>query len=162
MSTNIIDYNAVAPEAIRPLYEAAKVLAKSDLEQSLLILVELRASQLNRCAFCLALHMREGQAVGESIDRLTGVAAWREASWYSARERAALELTEVLTALSAAHPPAGLLPRMREVFSDRELVHLILAINSINSWNRFNVAFGTPPEKAEAVFAQLHGAVATG
>ena len=160
MSTNVIDYNAVAPEAVRPLYEAVKALAKSGLEQNLLTLVELRASQLNRCAFCLALHMREGQALGESLDRLSGVAAWREASWYSPRERAALEFTEALTALAAAHPSSDLLPHMREVFTDRELVYLILAINTINAWNRFNVAFGTPPEKAEAVFRQLHPAAA--
>jgi AhpD family alkylhydroperoxidase len=151
-----IDYSSLAPEAVRPLYEAGKLLAKSGLEQNLLVLVELRASQINRCAFCLALHMREGQALGESIDRLTGVGAWREASWYSARERVAIEWTEALTEVARKQPDDDLLARVREQFNEREIVYLTLAVTLINSWNRFNVAFGTPPERAEEVFKMLH------
>lgn len=151
-----IDYSTLAPEVVRPLHDAAKLLAQSGLEPNLLVLVELRASQLNRCAFCLALHMREGQALDESSDRLSGLPAWREASWYSARERAALEWTEALTLVAQAQPGGDLLARMREHFSDREIVYLTLAVNTINAWNRFNVAFGTPPERADEVFRMLH------
>lgn len=147
---------SVAPEVVRPLYDAAKLLAQSGLEHNLLVLVELRASQLNRCAFCLALHMREGQALGESSDRLCGLPAWREAPWYSARERAALEWTEALTLVADEYPSGDLLARMKEHFSEREIVYLTLAVNSINSWNRLNVAFGTSPERADAVFKMLH------
>ncbi len=88
--TRFLDYSSIAPEAVRPLFEAGKALANSGLEPALLILVELRASQINGCAFCLALHTREAQAIGESSDRLAGLPAWREASWYSrARARRA-------------------------------------------------------------------------
>lgn len=151
-----MNYAAAAPEIVRLLSENSKVLEKSDLEPSLLCLVELRASQMNGCAFCLALHMREGQALGESIDRLAGVAAWHEASWYSERERLALEWTEALTRVAIERPHPDLLSRMREHFSDRDLVFLTYAVTLINSYNRFNVAFGTSPDLADAVFKQIH------
>jgi AhpD family alkylhydroperoxidase len=159
MSTNI-NYQAVAPELLRPMYETSKLIAESGLDPKLLTLVELRASQLNRCAFCLALHMREGKALGDTDDRLFGVPGWREASWYSARERAALEWTEALTTLAQQHPSDDLLARMKELFDDRELVYLTHTIAMINTWNRLNVAFGTPPERAEELFKMLHGAAA--
>jgi AhpD family alkylhydroperoxidase len=155
MSTTL-DYQSVAPDVLKPLYEANKILAKSGLEASLLTLIELRASQINGCAFCLALHTREAQALGESSDRLAVLPAWREAPWYSTRERAALEWTEALTLVGTGHPPSDLLARMKEHFNESEIVHLTLAINTINSWNRFNVAFGTSPEHADAVFKMLH------
>lgn len=150
-----IDYRAV-PEVARSLFEASKALEHSELEPALLALVELRASQLNRCAFCLALHRREGKALGESDDRLFGVAAWREAPWYSARERAALEWTEALTLVANGHPSDDLLARMQEQFSRKELVYLTHAVALINTWNRFNVAFKTSPAGAEATFKALH------
>lgn len=155
------NYQAVAPEAVAPLFQAGKALASSGLEPALLALVNIRASQINQCAFCLALHYREAEAFGERGDRLWGLPAWREASWYSARERAALEWTEALTALGSAGHDGELLARMRAHFSDRELVMLTLAITTINAWNRFNHAFGTPPEGAEHIFRMLHPAVAT-
>lgn len=151
-----IDFNSVAPEAARPLFEAGRLLAESGLEPALLSLVQLRASQLNRCAFCLALHAREAQALGESGDRLSGLAAWREAPWYSARERAALEWTEDLTLIAREHPPHERLAMMREHFTDREIVYLTLAVSTINAWNRLNVAFQTSPAAAGAVFDMLH------
>lgn len=156
MSTKI-NYQAVAPEMLRPMYDAGKLLAQSGLDSKLLTLVELRASQLNRCAFCLALHRREGKALGDTDDRLFGVAGWHEASWYTPQERAALEYTEVLTALAQAHPADDLTERMLRHFSERELVYLTHAVNMINAWNRLNAAFGTSPEHADEVFRMLHG-----
>lgn len=151
-----IDYTTVAPDAVRPLYEAAKTLAQSSLEPNLRMLVELRASQINGCAFCLALHSREAKVLGEEGDRITRLPAWREASWYTPRERAALEWTEALTLVAEKHPPKDLLARVREHFSDEELVYLTLAVATINSWNRFSIGFGVPPEAAGAVFEHLH------
>ena len=155
--TQRIDYTTIAPDALQALYGLGKPLAKSGLEQSLLVLVQLRASQINRCAFCLALHAREAEALGEGGDRIACLPAWREAAWYSTRERAALEWTEALTVIAAEHPPGNLVARMKEHFSDAELVYLTLAVATINAYNRFNVAFGTPPEGAESVFRMLHG-----
>ncbi len=155
MSTKI-DYMAIAPEVVRPLFDANKLLAKSSLEPALLNFIDLRASQLNGCGFCLALHMREGQALGENLDRLSGVAAWRDAPWYSERERVALEWTEALTHLSSAQVPGDLLNRLKAHFTEMEIVYLTLAVNTINSYNRFNVAFGTSSGRADTVFKMLH------
>ena len=147
-----LNYLSIAPEVARPLYESSKLLANSGLERGLLTLVEIRASQLNGCAFCLALHRREGEAAGESADRLYGLAAWHDAPWYSDRERAALEWTEALTQIAKERPAETLFDRMKEHFTEREIVYLTLAINTIGSWNRFNVAFGTSAARAEDLF----------
>lgn len=155
--TTKTDYQSVAPELLRPMFETVKLFGKSSLEPKLRTLVEIRASQINGCAFCLALHRREGRALGDTDDRLFGVAAWHEAPWYSQRERLALEWTEALTRVSQQRPPEDLLARMHQHFDEREIVYLTHAINMINAWNRLNIAFGTSPEHAEAVFNQLHG-----
>jgi AhpD family alkylhydroperoxidase len=155
MSTQI-DYLSADPEVARSLYDGAKVLAKSGIDPKLMALVGMRASQLNGCAFCLALHRREGEALGESSDRMFGLDAWREAPWYSARERAALEWTEAITLIAKEHPSENLLSRMLEHFSERELVNLTMVVALVNTWNRFNVGFRTSPERAEAAFKQLH------
>jgi AhpD family alkylhydroperoxidase len=154
--TDSFNYFATAPEAMRPIQQLGKLAHESGLEHKLLNLVQLRASQINGCAFCLALHTMEAEAIGETSKRLAGVAGWREAHWYSDRERAALEWTEALTLIADHRPSDDMLARMRSTFSDRELVFLTLAITTINTYNRFNVAFRTPAEAADEVFKQLH------
>lgn len=158
--THRLNYQAAAPQVMKPLYESNKVLAQSSLEPALLCFVQIRVSQINGCAFCLALHAREAEALGERGDRVWGLPAWREASWYSPRERAALEWAEALSAIVARHPDEALFARVKEQFSDRELAELSLAIATITSWNMLNVGFGTPPDLAESVFHQLHRAAA--
>jgi AhpD family alkylhydroperoxidase len=155
MSPNI-DVMSIAPETINPLFEMGKQLEKSGLDPKLRALIELRASQINGCAFCLALHHREAEALGETKDRMFGLSAWREASWYSPRERAALEWTEALTLVAKKHPTEDLIARMKEQFSEREIVFVTLAVIAINSWNRLSIGFKNPPEGAEALFKSLH------
>jgi AhpD family alkylhydroperoxidase len=151
-----LDYNSAAPEIVRAIYASAKAVRESGLSPTLLNLVELRASQINGCAFCLALHAREAEAHGETGDRINCLPGWHEASFYTDRERAALAWTEALTRLSEGRPDDALLARVHEQFSDRELAFLTLAITTINSWNRFNVGFRTPPERAQEVFDQIY------
>src|SRR5580700_4268669 len=92
--THRMNYASASPEALRPLYEAGRYLrSKTTLETSLLHLVNLRASQMNGCAFCIAMHWREAKEDGLGDDQLHGLLAWREAGWYSDRERAALAWT---------------------------------------------------------------------
>jgi AhpD family alkylhydroperoxidase len=150
------DYYATAPEVLRPLIQAGKMAHGSGLDQKLLALVELRASQINGCAVCLTLHTMEAEAIGESRNRLASLAGWRDANWYSERERAALAWTEALTLVADHRPSDELFASVREHFNDRELVYLTLAITTINSFNRFNVAFRMPAENGEAAFKQLH------
>jgi AhpD family alkylhydroperoxidase len=150
-----VDFTKAAPEAVRHLVQAGELIHKSGLDAKLLALVELRASQINHCAFCLVLHSLQAEALGDDTKRIASVAGWRDAHWFSDRERAALEWTEQLTLIADHRPSDELLARMREQFTDKELVHLTLAITTINSYNRFNVAFRTPAEAAEPLFNQL-------
>jgi AhpD family alkylhydroperoxidase len=150
-----VDFFSIAREAIQPLMKAGELVQKSGLDEKLLALVDLRASQINGCAFCLVLHTLQAQSYGEDSKRLASVAGWREAHWFSERERAALEWTEALTLVADHRPSDELLATMRKQFSDRELVYLTLAITTINSYNRFNVAFRTPAEGAEPLFNQM-------
>lgn len=141
---------------MNPLFAMGKVLASSGLDPTLRTLIEIRASQINGCAFCLALHHREATAEGQSNDRILGLSAWREAPWYSDRERAALAWTEALTLVGNSHPSADLDTQMREHFTEKEIVHVTYAIMLINAWNRLNVACHTNPEAAEAYFKSMH------
>ena len=154
--THRMNYASASPEALRPLYEAGRYLrSKTTLESSLLHLVNLRASQMNGCAFCIAMHWREGRESGLSDDQMHGLLAWREASWYSERERAALAWTEAITDIAHSQARDDVYAEVRGSFSEREVVDLTLAISTINSWNRFMIAFRTPPETAPDVIASL-------
>jgi AhpD family alkylhydroperoxidase len=159
--THRMNYASASPEALRPLYEAGRYLrSKTTLESSLLHLVNLRASQMNGCAFCIAMHWREAKEDGLGDDQLHGLLAWREAPWYSDRERAALAWTESLTDIAHSHAPDDVYEQARGAFSERELVDLTLAISTINSWNRISIGFRTPPETAADVIASMKGAAA--
>jgi AhpD family alkylhydroperoxidase len=119
----------------------------------------MRASQINRCAYCLDMHSKDTRANGETEQRLYGLDAWRETPYYSPRERAALEWTEALTLVGDNGVPDDLYERVREQFSEHELLHLSLAIVAINGWNRLNVAAGTVPgDYVAGSVAQLHAA----
>jgi AhpD family alkylhydroperoxidase len=159
--TQRLDFSTVDPRALKPLYEAGAYLAQSTLEPAIQHFVTLRASQINGCAFCIAMHNRELAEIGEAGDRVWGLPAWREASWYSDRERAALEWTEALTLVANGHPSDALYERVSRHFDQREMVALTLAVTLINTWNRFSIGFGMPPEAAEAVLAQLRVPVAS-
>ena len=128
-------------------------------DHQLLDLVRMRASQINRCAYCLDMHSKDARANGETEQRLYGLDAWRDTPYYSARERAALEWTEALTLLSRTGVPDEVYERVREQFSEDELVHLSLAIVAINGWNRLNVAARTVAgDYVAGGVAKLHAA----
>lgn len=115
------------------------------LEDSLLNLIKTRASQLNGCAYCLDMHTKDARAVGENEQRLYLLPAWREAPFYSERERAALEWTEAVTLIAEDHVPDEVYAAVHPHFSDEELVNLTLAISTINAWNRFAISFRSEP-----------------
>jgi len=140
-----IDLMHVNPGVIQAMFGLEKQIAKAGLDHRLLDLVRMRASQINGCSYCLDMHSKDARAKGETEQRLYGLNAWRETPYYSARERAALEWTEALTLVAESHAPDDVFERVREQFSEDELVHLSLAIVAINGWNRLNVAAGTVP-----------------
>ena len=116
------------------------------IEHELRELVKIRASQINGCAYCLAMHWRDALKAGERVDRLSTLTAWREADWFTPRERAALAWTEALTNLPAHGVHDALYNACREVFSEQEMVDLTVNIVAINSWNRLAVGFSARPE----------------
>lgn len=119
-------------------------LQNCGLEESLMNLVYLRASQINHCAYCIDMHSKDLRAAGEPEQKLYMLDAWREWDGFSSRERAALEWTEAVTLVSETNVPDEVYRIARQQFDDRELANLTLAIIAINGWNRLNVAFRTP------------------
>lgn len=135
----------VNPGVIHAMLGLERQIRQSGLDDTLLNLVRMRSSQINGCAYCLDMHSKDARAIGETEQRLYGLTAWREAPYYSARERAALEWTESLTLVSETGVPDDVYERVRQQFSEDELVHLSLAVVAINGWNRLNVAARTVP-----------------
>jgi AhpD family alkylhydroperoxidase len=135
----------VNPGILHAMLGLEKQVSKGGLDDTLLNLVRMRASQINGCAYCLDMHSKDARAAGETEQRLYGLEAWRETPYYSARERAGLEWTEALTLVTEGHVPDDVYQRVRQEFSEDELAHLSLAIVAINGWNRLNVAARTVP-----------------
>jgi AhpD family alkylhydroperoxidase len=129
-----------APEPYRALLALEHYVRSCGLEQPLIELVKLRASQINGCAYCLDMHTKDARAAGETEQRLYVLDAWREAPFYSPRERAALAWTEAVTTLEG-HVPDELYEETRRHFSEKELVDLNWAVVAINAWNRLAIPF---------------------
>lgn len=136
-----INFKKLVPAAYRAMLALESYVHQSGLEASLLELVKMRASQINGCAFCLDMHSKDARAAGETEQRLHVLPAWREAPFYSGRERAGLAWTEAVTLVSETHVPDDVYQFARKHFSDQELVNLTIAIVAINGWNRLEVGF---------------------
>ncbi|MEN3976988.1 carboxymuconolactone decarboxylase family protein [Emcibacter sp. SYSU 3D8] len=134
------------PDAIKAVLGLQTYVDGCGLEHALLELVKIRASQINGCAFCLDMHVRDARRHGETEQRVYLLDAWEESPVYSDRERAALAWTESLTRLSETHVPDDVYEQVRTQFSEKELVDLTVAIGVINTWNRLNAGFRTPPQ----------------
>ncbi|HEY2424645.1 MAG TPA: carboxymuconolactone decarboxylase family protein [Pseudolabrys sp.] len=141
-----IDVTKVSPA----VYQAAAALQtyvdQSGLDAKLRELIKIRASQINGCAFCLAMHTRDARKIGETDERMHLLAAWREAPVYSARERAALAWVEAITLVTQGHVPDEAFEAVRKQFSEKEIVDLTAAAAAINTWNRIAIAFRVPPQ----------------
>jgi AhpD family alkylhydroperoxidase len=141
-----IDYLKVVPkEAAQALYGLERAVRNSGLETKLLELIRMRASQINGCAYCIDMHSKDARADGETEQRLYGLNAWRETPYYTDRERAALEWTEAVTLISRDQAPDNVYEKVRQQFSEIEVVNLTLAVVAINSWNRLAISFRVVP-----------------
>lgn len=139
-----LDYSNILPEGMRKLNALDHYTQNCGLEPSLLDLIKLRASQINGCAYCIDMHTKDARTGGETEQRLYNLSVWREAPYYTDRERAALAFTEAVTLISENRVPDEVYEQVRDQFSDEELVKLMLAIVTINAWNRFTI-FGDVP-----------------
>jgi AhpD family alkylhydroperoxidase len=137
------------PKRFSDVYDAMNgletVVHESGLERSLLLLMKMRASQINGCGYCLDMHSKDARLEGETEQRLYLLDAWREAPMYSPRERAALAWTEAVTRLEDGSVPDEAYAQVREQFSEEEIVYLTLAVVAINGWNRIAIALGAVP-----------------
>jgi len=138
-----------SPAQFKGVYQAmlglSAVVKGSTLEPALIELVKTRVSQINGCGFCLDMHTKDARAAGESEQRLYLLSAWREAPFYSERERAALAWAEAVTRLEQQHVADEIYEQAHGAFSDQELAVLTLAIVEINGWNRFAISFQAEP-----------------
>lgn len=139
-----VDFMKASPDAVKAMLGLEKYLRSSGLEEGLLHLVRMRASQINGCAYCMDMHSKDARAAGETEQRLYVLPGWREAPFYTDRERAALAWTESLTLISETHAPDEVFEQLREQFDDKELMDLTLAIVAINGWNRIAIGFRAP------------------
>jgi AhpD family alkylhydroperoxidase len=140
-----IDYHNASSGGYQAMLGLERFVRNCGIEHPLLELVKTRASQINKCAYCIDMHTKDARAAGETEQRLYALSAWRETPFFTERERAALEWTEVLTLISENDVPDELFERVRQQFSEQELVNLSLAIVTINGWNRLAIPFRSVP-----------------
>jgi AhpD family alkylhydroperoxidase len=140
-----LTHPAASQGAVEAMLGLEKYLAASGLDTRLADLIKLRVSQINGCAYCIDMHWKDLIAAGEAPQRLYMLNAWREAPFYSNRERAALTWAEAVTRLEDGHVSDEVYEQAKEQFSEPELVNLTLAVVAINGWNRLSIAFRTTP-----------------
>ncbi len=138
-----LEWGKVAPGAAHALLGLESYIRTCGLEPALLELVKIRCSQINGCAYCLDMHTKDARAAGESEQRLYALPAWREAPFFTQRERAALDWAEALTTIAEDHVPDDVYEHAHRHFTDKELADLALAVVAINGWNRMAVSFRT-------------------
>ncbi|HZF13928.1 MAG TPA: carboxymuconolactone decarboxylase family protein [Thermoanaerobaculia bacterium] len=162
-----LNYAKFAPGVYDAMDALDSYVGECGLERPLVLLVQLRASQLNGCAYCLDMHWKDLRAVGEGEQRLYSLDAWRECPYYTERERAALAWTEAVTRVAEGHVSDAVYEQVRPHFSEKELSDLTLAVAAINAWNRLSIAArlvpggyqaaAVPPVAEPAVPAQVAG-----
>ncbi len=145
--TNRLDYNQVAPNGVKALGGVYGYVLQSGLPDELVTLVYLRISQINNCAYCLDLHTRDLIKMGVKIEKLALVQAWREGGGlFSRTERAALAWAESVTLVAQTGVPDSAYEAAREVFDEKQLVDLTIAISLMNSYNRMAISFRNTPQ----------------
>jgi AhpD family alkylhydroperoxidase len=150
--TQRLNYAAQSPEFFKKLSDLSQSLKDSVIEQSIRDLVNVRASQINGCGFCLDMHVKEAKIHGETELRLYHVAIWRESNLFAPRERAALAWTEAVTKLPEGGIPDELFERVRGQLSEKEVADLTFSIMTINAWNRVSIAFKAVPGSADKLY----------
>ena len=140
-----LDFRKAAPEAAKTLVDMRTYLQRCGLDAKLRLLVELRVSQINGCAYCVDLHTREARAAGETEQRLDCLTVWRDVEFFDERERAALGWADSLTLLPESHAADEVYAAVKANFSEKEIVDLTLAIAGMNAWNRIGVGFRLQP-----------------
>lgn len=144
-----MNFGEIEPEAQEAIIGLEKYMAKTGLDKSLQELIKIRASQVNGCAFCLDMHTKDARKNGETEQRIYSLDAWRESPFYTEEEREALALTEAVTLVSETHVPDEVYERAKEQFGEKRLLQIIMAIVTINVWNRLAITTRMQPGSFE-------------
>ena len=142
-----IDYLKSGGGVLETMLGLENYLRQCGLDERLLILIKLRASLINGCAYCIDMHWKDLRSLGETEQRLYGLGAWEESPYYTERERAALAWTDAVTRIKETHAPDDVYQQTRQHFTERELADLTLAIATINAWNRLAISARSVPGK---------------
>jgi AhpD family alkylhydroperoxidase len=135
-----LNYAKAAPGTYDAMDALDQYVGQCGLERALILLVQLRASQINGCAYCIDMHWKDLRAIDEKEQRLYSLDAWRECPYYTDRERAALAWTDAVTLITSGHVPDALYEEVRRQFNEKELSDLTLVVAAINAWNRLSIA----------------------
>ncbi len=147
-----LDYFATSPQLAKMLSDLGMAVKKSSLGIDLIDIANIRASQLNGCAFCLDMHVKQAKIHGERELRLYHLPIWRESPLFTDKERAVLEWTEAITRLGADGIPDAIYESTRAQLSEQELSDLTFALVVINGWNRLSIGFRSPPGSADVAY----------
>lgn len=147
-----VDFMKQSADLTKKLVELDSLFRKSSIEEAIQDLVTIRASQMNGCAFCVDMHIKQATIHGERPLRIHHLPAWRESTLFSPRERASLAWTEVLTRLPDQGVPAELYDLVRTQLSEKEISDLSFIVGAINAWNRINVGFKSVPGSQDKAF----------
>ncbi|HEY8608430.1 MAG TPA: carboxymuconolactone decarboxylase family protein [Noviherbaspirillum sp.] len=151
MSSLRIPYHSLSPVAYRAFASAETALEQSTLGRQMILLVFLRISQINGCAFCIDKHARDLLKMGEDWQRVNSLSTWRETAFYSAPERAALAWAEAVTRLENGAVPDAVFEALTTHFSDQEIADLGFASALMNAWNRMAISFRQPVPKSTVI-----------
>ncbi|MBI1245952.1 MAG: carboxymuconolactone decarboxylase family protein [Alphaproteobacteria bacterium] len=152
MSIARADYAELSTDLFKKYLAFSMAIKASGLDAKLRHLVDIRVSQMNGCAFCVDMHVKEAKIAGERELRLHHVAIWRESPLFDARERAAFAWAEALTRLGEHGVTDALYDEARAQFDEKSLAELTFAVMAINGWNRASIAFRVVPGSRDAAY----------
>src|ERR1700712_3709334 len=142
--SNRMKFGQVDPEAYKTMMLFEQYMEKTTLSPLLKELIKIRASQINGCSFCINMHTKDARKFGETEQRIYALSAWRETPFFTAEERAILALTEEVTLINH-HVADGTYQQAATLLGDKYLAQVLMAIISINAWNRIGIATGMSP-----------------
>ncbi|MGG1634701.1 carboxymuconolactone decarboxylase family protein [Paenibacillus sp. FSL K6-3182] len=134
------------PAAYQAMSGLEKYLGTTSIDKQLLELIKIRASQINGCAFCINMHTKDARSLGETEQRIYALSAWRDTPYFTKEERAVLALTEAVTVITKEHVPDAVYEEVARYFESKQVGEIIMAIITINGWNRLAISTGMMPE----------------
>lgn len=140
-----LDFIKASPLAFQAMMGLESYIEKCDLDPLLIKLIKIRASQINKCSFCIDMHVTEAKKKGESEVRLHQIAVWPESPFFSDKEKAVLAFTESVTKIDIEGVTQEKYDLLKKYFSDKEIIDMTMCLSAINAWNRFCVTFKTVP-----------------